>query len=273
MRYSKENDDSFEMCYKIPNWEALELPKPTLNRLRDKSLSWFKSKLSWAGGYFGEQRCENLDIVATYRPYHFNGHNFGVYIYVRYFTAFFLNILERTKLSLKESHTLALQCVLAHSAFHYLVERFAEYHASSGYLNYKRDVYSHCWGTRECLEETLANNYVFQNHPEWINLKVRYVNQLYTLQRGGYVEAANSKELDLSRLYSKLEFQIKRKDESPDSHLLQMWIKQNIPFDADQLPVYLVNDGFEDVEFEEILELLFPTSLEYEKLVYPIAKE
>lgn len=262
MKHLKKNVESNEVCYKVPDWEALELPKPTLNRLRGKSLPWFKTKLSWVEGYFREHRCENLDMVATYRPYHFNGHKFGLYIYLRYFIAFLLNIYERTNLSLKEGHTLALQSVQAHGAFHYLVERFAENYAPSSYPSYKREVYCKCWGTRECLEEILANDFVFQNHPEWDESKIGYISQLYALQRGGYVEAANSREMDLSTLYSKLEAQIMQKDEITDSHLLQKWIKRNMPFNAQQLPIYLVNDGFEDADFVEILELFFPTCLE-----------
>jgi hypothetical protein len=256
------NSEISEMCYDVPDWQTLELSKPALNRLRDKSLPWFKEKLSWAEGYFNEQRCENLDMVATYRPYHFNGLKFGHYLYVRYFTALLLNILETTKLTLREAHTFALECVQAHGAFHYLVERFAERYAPLSYLSYKREVYCHCWGTNECFEETLANVYVFQNHLEWDDSRANYLRQLYARQREGYVQAANYKELNLSVVYSQLEAQIARQDTFTNSSFLEQWIKEKTPFAADQLPIYLVNDGLKDSEFEDILELFFPSCLE-----------
>lgn len=262
----KINEGIGEACYDVPDWETLELSKPALNFLRKKSLPWFKEKMSWAGECFSEQRCENIDMIATYRPYHFNGAEFGLYLYIRYFTAFLLNILEKTKLNIGEAHAFSLKCVQSHGAFHYLVEQFAERYASSHtyYLSYKRDVYCQCWGTGECFEETLANAYVLQNHPEWDNLRVSYLRQLYARQRGGYVQAAKLETADLSALYSQLEDQIVRQDAPTGSLLLEQWIKRKTPFNAEQLPIYLVNDGLADSEFEEILELFFPECLELE---------
>lgn len=262
-----------ETCYAVPDWETLELSKPARHRLRKKSLPWFKEKMSWSGGYFSKQRCENLDMVATYRPYHFNGAEFGLYLYVRYFTAFLLNILETTKLTLGEAHTFSLECIQSHGALHYLVEQFAERYEhsrtefdlgrqSTRYLSYKREVYCQSWGTVNCYEETIANTYVFQNHPEWNDLRVDYLRRLYSRQRGGYAQAARIKLPDLSALYSRLEEQIKRPEAHSGSLRLEQWIQQKTPFNAEQLPIYLVNDGLEDSEFEKILELFFPDCLE-----------
>lgn len=262
-----------EACYDVPDWGTLELPKPAFNRLRKRSLPWFKEKISWAGEYFTDQRCENMDIVATYRPYHFNGADFGLYLYIRYFMAFLLNILETTKLSIGEAHAFSLECVQSHGAFHYLVEQFAERYdlhqtefslerKHNIYQNYKREVYCQCWGTGECFEETLANAYVIQNHPEWDDLRITYLRQLYARQRGGYVQAAQLEVQDRSALYSHLENQIIRSDEITGYLFLEQWIKHKTPFNVEQLPIYLVNDGLEDSEFEKILELFFPTFLE-----------
>lgn len=244
-----------ERCYPIPNWEMLELPKPVLNRMRTKPLAWFQHKLSWGRNYFNTQRSENLDMVATYRPYHFNGSEFGLYLYVRYFTPFLLDIMERTGFAFNEAHRFALECVQAHGAFHNLVERYASLtNRISSYPRYKREIYSPLWGTKECIEETLANAYLFQNHPEWEDLKLHYVHQLFYKQRDGYAQAAWIKPSTVAFLYRELESLIGgRKNQT-----LEEWIKHRTPFCVEQLPVYLVNDGFEDSEFEKAIEIVFP---------------
>lgn len=260
-----------EESYAVPDWETLDLPKPALKRFRLKSLHRLKNTFNWCEEYFNERRCENLDMVATYRPYHFNGFEFGLYLYARYFTAFFLNILETTGLPLAETHKFSLEMVLAHGGFHYLVERYAEICSHScpepdltlhllHYPRYKREVYSPSWGTEQCYEETLANAYLFQNHPDWDKQRLDYLRPFYARQRGGYAQAAELEAYSLSSLYSQLENQIGRQG----ALSLEQWVRQNTPFSAEQLPVYLVNDGLEDAEFEKILEVLFPACLELE---------
>lgn len=248
-----------EECYSVPYGEAFELPKPVVNRLRTKSFSWFKQKFYWGKDYFNERRCENLDMVATYRPYHFNGEKFGLYIHGRYFAAFFLHILERTSLPYVEAQAFTLESVLSHGAFHYLVERYAGLH----YPSYKREVYSSLWGTEECLEETLANVFLFQNHREWDEKRRHYLCDLFKHQRDGYAQAAEVAFLrtqDLSPYYKQLQELF-----GGQRHLsLEESICRNTPFELKHLPVYLANDCLVEAEFEEILEVLFPGYLEFE---------
>jgi len=264
-------EEKSEECYAIPDWETLELPKPVLRRLRVKPLSWFKKNFNWADKYFNEQRCENFDMVATYRPYHFNGTEFGLYIYARFFAALLINILETTGLSLGKAHAFALECVQSHGAFHYLVERYAERgtrscfalgrtSALSHYPRYKKEVYAPMWGTQDCIEETLANVYLFQNHPEWDEEKRRYVLQLYARQRDGYGQAAELEPNALSAYYTRLEKSIG----GQGTQTLEQWIRLQTPFRADRFPIYLVNDDLENSKFEEILEIIFPSCLEFE---------
>lgn len=230
-------------------------------RMRNKTLSWFQQKLNWSGNYFNALRCENLDMVATYRPYHFNGAEFGLYLYTHYFTAFLLDIMERTGLVFNEAHLFALECVQAHGAFHYLIERYASLmNTISSYPHYKREVYSPLWGTEECIEETLANAYLFQNHPEWEEKRLRYVHELFKKQRDGYAQAAYIKPKTITALYRQLESVIGgRKKVS-----LEEWIGFRTPFCVDQLPIYLVNDCFKNSEFENAMEIVFPACFDFE---------
>lgn len=250
-----------EVCFPIAGWEMLELPKPVFKRMRNKSLYWFQQRLNWGGNHFNTLRCENLDMVATYRPYHFNGGEFGLYLYAHYFTAFLLNIMERTGLLFNEAHRFALECVQTHGAFHYLVERYAGLmNAVSSYPHYKKEVYSPLWGTEECIEETLANAYLFQNHPEWEEKRLNYVHELFKKQRDGYAQAAGIQQKTITSLYRQLEnFIGGRKTFS-----LEEWIRRRTPFYVDHLPVYLVNDCLKDSEFENVIEIVFPACLDWE---------
>ncbi|MEA4902003.1 hypothetical protein [Desulfitobacterium sp.] len=267
-------DTGLDTIYSVPDWETLELSRLAIKRLQRKPIQWFKQKLSWTEPYFSEKRCENLDMIATYCPYHFNGTEYGLYIYLSYFAAFLLNILETTKLPIAQAHPFALECIQSHGAFHYLMECFVERSAHarkhknselqySYYRNYKRDKYCQFWGTVECFEETLANAYAFQNHPEWDDSKIIYLRQFYQRQREGYSQAAFLDEMSLSVLYYLLERQLGLQDVFCYSNALQQWIKQNTPFRSETLPVFLVNDGLQDSELETVLELFFPSCIEF----------
>lgn len=253
--------EGLEICFPIADWEVLELPKPVLKRMRNKSLAWFQQRLNRGANYFNSLRCENLDMVATYRPYHFNGAEFGLYLYAHYFTAFLLDIMESTGLLFNEAHLFALECVQAHGAFHYLVERYASLmNTISSYPRYKKEIYSQLWGTKECIEETLANAYLFQNHPEWEEKRLHYVHELFKKQRDGYSQAACIKPKAITSLYRQLENYIGgRKDIS-----LEEWVRRRTPFSVDQLPVYLVNDCVKNSEFENEMEIVFPAYFDFE---------
>lgn len=246
-----------EEGYAIPDWFTLELPKPTLRKLRTKPLAWFKNNFNWADEFFNEQRCENLDMVATYRPYHFNGSEFGLYVYTRYFVALLINIMEMTGLSFGRAHAFSLECIQSHGAFHNLIERYTEIQPAAQYPCYKKEVYSQLWGTESCFEETLANAYIFQNNSELDELRIGYLRYLYGRQRDGYAQAAELEKDDISVLYSLLQNQIGRQS----AFSLEQWIGQKTPFNSEQLPVYLVNEGLENSEIELVLEAFFPACL------------
>lgn len=214
--------------------------------------------------YFNERRWEHFDIVGTYRPYHFNNENFGLYIYAEMFGMYLLSIIKHYGLTLRESHTLALDSILTHGSFHYLIERYCTLVDNSTdeeerlYSIYKKKIYSKTWGTRECLEETLANDFVLRANPLWDERYIKSTRSLYARQRGGYREALELNPESYRKLLLTLERQIKDQREGRNYPTLYDFININIPFRFIGLPVYLVNDCKKKEEFIQIVELLFP---------------
>lgn len=211
---------------------------------------------------FNDHRCENFDMIATYRPYHFNGEEFGLYIYAEMFSMLVLSILQRTSMGLRDSHTLALDSILTHGSFHYLIERYATLSEDTSvetpyiYPNYKRNIYSHVWGTADCLEEILANALILKAHPSWSIMQRTYMEFLIYRQRDGYRQSLGVDKKNIQAITDSLEMQIVGRNR--DIPRLTEYIEANIPFRLFGLPVYLVNDckGIDD--FERIVEMLFP---------------
>ena len=232
-----------------------------------------KLKLREFEYYFNERRCENLDLVGTYRPYHFNDDKFGLYIYVQMFGMYLLSILKNSSLSLRESHTLALDSILTHGSFHYLIERFCTLRDNSQigeeklYSIYKKRIYCQVWGTQECFEETLANAFVFESNPSWDRRHLDYIRSLYSRQREGYFQGCQLKSEDYQELLQILENQLigEKEDRNLKGNIKQDnqpslydFIHTNIPFRYLGLPVYLVNDCEKLEDFMNIVQILFP---------------
>lgn len=217
-------------------------------------------------------------MIATYRPYHFNGGDFGLYLYVELFSMLVLSILQRTSLGLRDSHTLALDATLTHGSFHYLIERYATFSEDIStedpqiYPIYKRNVYSQVWGTTDCLEETLANAFILRAFPLWSGTQRNYIEFLFSRQREGYRQAVEvGKEKD-QVLFDQLEAQIVGKNRAcfernlrssstnnaRNNPRLSEYIEANTPFRLVGLPIYLVNDCKSPENFERIVEMLFP---------------
>ncbi len=221
---------------------------------------------------------ENFDMIATYRPYHFNGEDFGLYIYAEMFSMLVLSILQRTSMGLRDSHTLALDSILTHGAFHYLIERYATFSEDTSveapyiYPNYKRNIYSQVWGTADCLEETLANALILRAHPSWSIIQRTYIEFLIHRQRNGYRQSLEVSNENIQAITDSLEMQIigRNRAKSEGSLHSSIWYKSrniprlteyieaNIPFRLFGLPVYLVNDCKGVDDFERIVEMLFP---------------
>ncbi|WP_019850797.1 hypothetical protein [Desulfitobacterium sp. PCE1] len=253
----------------------LYLTKGKAITCNSKSFNQLKLNLCEYELHFNERRCENFDMVGTYRPYHFNSEDFGLYLYAEMFGMYLLSILRQTSMTLREAHTLALDSVLTHVSFHYLIERYCILLDDVGkdsdglYPAYKKKIYSQTWGTQECLEETLANAFVLTAHPHWTVRQKDYIQSLYARQREGYIQAHNLNTKHYRELYSILEEQLKaqrrenRKEASAgmpskNTPSLYEFIHKNLPFRFIGLPVYLVNDCSKLEEFIHIVELLFP---------------
>lgn len=258
MEYIKEES------YPILQGRDLYLPKRAIKSFNSGSFNHLKLSLREYGKSFNEIRCENFDIIATYRPYHFNGEDFGLYLYSEMFSMFVLSIIQRTHMSLRDAHTLALDSILTHGSFHYLIERYATLSESllntqrpKIYPTYKRDIYSNVWGTTECIEETLANTFILKAHPLWSKTQREAIEYIIRRQREGYCQAVGLCTDKYEDLYDQLEGQIVK--ESPrNSPKLSEYINANLPFRMIGLPVYLVNDCTVFEDFEQIIEVLFP---------------
>lgn len=217
-------------------------------------------------------------MIATYRPYHFNGEDFGLYIYVELFSMLVLSILKRTSMGLRDSHTLALDAILTHGSFHYLIERFATFSEDIStkdphiYPTYKRNVYSQVWGTTDCLEETLANAFSLKACPLWSGTQRNYIKYLFSRQRDGYRQAVEVDKENEQAMFDQLEAQIIERNQActeknlqsssanntRNSPRLSEYIEVYTPFRLVGLPVYLVNDCKSPENFERIVEMLFP---------------
>lgn len=264
-----------EEVYPIMQGLDLYLTRGKAVSYNSKAFNQLKLNLMEYELYFNESRCENLDMVGTYRPYHFNKENFGLYIYAEMFGMYLFSIIRQTQMSLREAHTLALDSILTHVSFHYLIERYCILIDDVGneqeglYPFYKKKVYSQSWGTQECIEETLANAFVLKAYSQWDEGKKDYLQSLYVRQRDGYRQAYNLKSGQYRELFKALETQLKAplkeiSYSSEDGAVFKQkpnlygFIHKNTPFRFMGLPVYLVNDCCKLEEFIRIVELLFP---------------
>jgi hypothetical protein len=255
-----------EETYPIFQFTELYLPKRTLRSPNSAIFNRLKLSLREYERVFTDWRCENLDMIGTYRPYHFNGEEFGLYVYIETLSMLILSILERSELSLRDSHTLALDAVLTHGAFHYLLERYATLNDPAPqdkaelYPNYKRNVYRKVWGTADCLEETLANDFVLKAFPSWDRPQKTYLEFLYARQRHGYCEAVACDPGTIWDMYGRLEKSLLGEGRTDGTKIpcLSEFVERNIPFRLMGLPVYLVNDCKTPETFARIIEILFP---------------
>ncbi|MEL1135530.1 hypothetical protein AAC978_10120 [Desulfitobacterium sp. THU1] len=264
-----------EEVYPILQGQDLYLVKGKAISYNSKAFNQLKLDLREYELYFNEKRCENLDMVGTYRPCHFNKDSFGLYIYAEMFGMYLFSILRQTQMTLREAHTMALDSLLTHGSFHYLVERYCILiddvgNESDGlYPTYKKKIYSQTWGTRDCLEETLANAFVFEAYPQWDEARKNYVQSLYARQRDGYHQACELEPEHYRELFQTLEGQIKAQGKGKgydsegnskvsDIPTLYDFVYRNRLFRFIGLPVYLVNDCRNLEDFIHIIELLFP---------------
>lgn len=250
-----------EEVYPILQGLDMYLKKGKAVSFNSKAFNQIKLNLREFELHFNESRCENLDLVGTYRPYHFNNEDFGLYIYAEMFGMYLLSIIKSTHMTLREAHTLALDSILTHGSFHYLLERYCilvddSTEVEELYSVYKKKVYSQTWGTEECLEETLANAFVFKAHPLWDKRHRDFIRALYVRQRAGYQQAHNLNAKKYTEHFQTLESQLRVPKEQTPS--LQEYIHKNIPFRYIGLPVYLVNDCRRLEDFMHIVEVLFP---------------
>ena len=253
-----------EEAYPILQWSDLYLPKRAIKSPNSLIFNRLKLSLRDYERIFNDFRCENFDMIATYRPYHFNREDFGLFIYSELFSMLVLSILQRTSMGLRDAHTLALDSILTHGSFHYLIERYATFSEDSSsveapriYPNYKRNIYSQVWGTTDCFEETLANAFVLRANPMWSKIQRNYIEFLFTRQRDGYRQAIEVGKENSHGMFDQLETQIvsHRPRNIPR---LSEYIEANIPFRLFRLPVYLVNDCNCPEDFDRIVEMLFP---------------
>jgi len=258
--------------YPILQGLDLYLAKGKAISFNSKDFNLVKASLYEYEYHFNDKRCENLDMVGTYRPYHYNRGDFGLFIYAEMFGMYLLSIVRQTRMSLREAHTLALDSVLTHGSFHYLLERYCilvddvSKDEEGLYAAYKKNIYSQTWGTQDCIEETLANAFVFKSYPHWPESKKDYIISLYRRQREGYIQASDLEFHDYLELHEALERQIKGQsihktqcfDKTQSTPNLYEFMHMNNPFRFMGLPVYLVNDCKRQEDFIRIVQLLFP---------------
>lgn len=260
-----------EETYPVLEGRELYLPKRAIKTSNSAAFNRLKLSLREFEKSFNDQRCENFDMIATYRPYHFNGNDFGLYLYVEMFTMLLLSILQHTVLTFREAHTLALDAVLTHGSFHYLLERYGTLAGGNSfqnqliYLKYKKEVYLKHWGTAECYEETLANMLIYLSYPSWDQTQKGYIDFLVQRQREGYCQAQDVGQSNLRDLFSRLEDQVlwNCSQDSLRVKRLQVpclwdYIYTSIPFRFLGLPIYLVNDCAVPEDFNAIINMIFP---------------
>ena len=265
-----------EEIYPILDVKDLYLPKRAIRSTNSIAFNRLKLSLKDFEKSFNDLRCENLDFIATYRPYHFNAGDFGLYLYAESFCMFLLSILQKSNLDFREAQTLALDAALTHGAFHYLLERYSI--LAQNYLHfidllypkYKKDIYSKHWGTSKCYEETLANAFIFlclfNCNKDQENIRSKnYLKYLMLRQREGYCQAVDIDFMNVYKIFTSLELQlgIDRVQQYSHSNNKEMpslykYVEAYIPFRYFGLPVFLVNDCRKESDFDIILEIIFP---------------
>jgi hypothetical protein len=135
-----------------------------------------------------------VSFCSWYQPYHFPPRSkWGVHI--RYGCWGTLSAgLHRKSPNLNnnpiDSVKAAFFYLYIHELFHYLIENVSsimelEYEEPLLYINYLRNIYSKVFNTSECLEEALANSYLFER-TNLCHIEKQYLEQELLKQHPGY---------------------------------------------------------------------------------------
>jgi len=214
--------------------------------------------------YYNQRFCETIDIIAYYRPYHFNLFKYGIYIDLQQFFLFTVWIMNSLNRSLEEAKKFALDIILTHERFHYIVELYAsnfelETGSAGVYEEYKL-LYSKFWSTENCWEETLANYFVKMCHPFWDRAKMEFLAYFFERQLNGYRQANLITAQNIGLYFDWLERQIL--PERPSLNFSQILSLISVlpmaQMSLDNLPVYLLDDTGNPEVFKMLMMLLFP---------------
>ncbi|MDA8227295.1 MAG: HD domain-containing protein [Desulfitobacterium hafniense] len=244
----------YEPIYPVSSLAELYKPAPELGRKARESQGDFKNIFRDIPKLFSNKRCETLDIIAGYRPYHYNGPTYGIYIDLLKFTMFIRWVMEKGGLGIDEAKIFALDMVLTHQRFHYLVELYATMaELSSGnfelYANYKQ-LYSQVWSTEECIEETIANDFLLLSHPNWEVKKLELLAYYFERQLNGYHEANGVTSDNRQDFYLRLELEMFPKKTLPKiNQILEINKLPMAQLSLRNIPVYLVDDTRSQNEF------------------------
>ncbi|MFW6009481.1 MAG: hypothetical protein ACOCP8_09485 [archaeon] len=221
------------------------------------------------------------ESIAFYAPYHFYGDNFGIYIKSRQFLSLFKNIITKTSLNLKKAREFALDILLTHERFHYIVELYAtileHYTKKNIYENYNYKFYVKNFRTKDCIEETLANYFILQNNP-YLNMgKFNFLHSFFDRQPEGYKQAKKLNIINKDKFYYRLEKQITwRKNLFKFSQIQRTIIplplaqfESVIGFKERKLtrknlniPIYILDNLSDDIEMRELLYMFFPNNID-----------
>lgn len=234
-------------------------------------------KFGWHEEFFGEHNCKSIDFIAFYCPYHNHGENYGIYINALKFALFVVKVMDDTGYTFDEAKEFALDLILTHEMFHYLVEVYTtsiEY-ATGNFIIYSNynSLYQKEWGTPACLEETLANHYYRMKNRNLDSTKSQFLAKFFFSQIDGYKQAAYVHPGNECRLLEDFEQQIITTRTVPLGLSQIRDIFMNLPLSKLSLantPIYMVDDTCDSNQFVEIVEMIFPEMLKY---IDPLGKD
>jgi len=196
-------------------------------------------------------------FCSWYQPYHFIPRNkWGVHIRYRCWGTLSVDLYRGCPNLINnsiDSVKAAFFYLYIHEFFHYLVENVTSYMEIKNenpflYVDYLSNIYTKVFNTSECLEEALANSYLFDRsdlcHIEKQFLKLKLLNQYPGYN--GFINYSGTKFKDgLSQLFSQIAKNSVQSSNAKITNIAQkiefmnIYYLENIPVWINQKPLHM----------------------------------
>ncbi len=178
--------DSFKLFHNVPlKWEIYE---------KNDYISKLANEINEIDTSIPEGSTFEVSFCSWYQPYHFAPRDkWGVHIRYRCWGTLSLELYRECPNLINnciDSVKAAFFYLYIHEFFHYLIENVTsiieiECKDPFLYVNYLSNIYTKIFNTRECLEEVLANSYLFERNDS-CHIEKEYLEQKLLNQHPGY---------------------------------------------------------------------------------------